>query len=259
MILSISTIIWGFLNGTYFAIPAKYLPEWMRGLDWFTDPSLKNKHVQQLCFMIAAIHLSLGHIWKAILYINSRKALSEIGWAMLITGNYFTALNLIVYPGHPPPQTLLMALYGGGFILTALFAVDWRKIGDIFNYPFGLIGTFVDLLSYIRLFAVGLSSYYIAKSFNDMGLMVFDISDQPTAKILLAVGMTFVIVIGHILNIILAFLGVLVHGIRLNTLEFSNHMALQWLGYVYQPFAKKTEKTADTETPEPDSAQVQPA
>jgi len=117
----------------------------------------------------------------------------------------------------------------------------------------------VDLLSYIRLFAVGLSSYYIAKSFNDMGLMVFDISDQPTAKILLAVGMTFVIVIGHILNIILAFLGVLVHGIRLNTLEFSNHMALQWLGYMYQPFTKKTKTTADTETPDADSAQAQPA
>ncbi|MCK5844034.1 MAG: hypothetical protein KAG97_04950 [Victivallales bacterium] len=241
LLLSMATVVWGALNGTYFAIKAELLPSWMHGIDWFTDPELKSKHIQQLCFLIAAIHLSFAHLWKATLYINSRKALGEIGWAMLIWGNYVTALNLIVYPGGKWPLTLLTILYSGGAVLTAIFAIDWKDIGDICNYPFGLIGTFVDLLSYIRLFAVGLATFYIADSFNGMGVMIAEISDDPFAKILLMAAAVIVILLGHILNIVLAGLAILVHGIRLNTLEFSNHMSLQWLGRIYEPFKKSTD------------------
>ncbi len=239
ILMSITTIIWGFANGTFFAIPAENLPKWMHGLKWLTDPVTKNQHIQQICFIIAAVHLSFAHFWKAVLYINSKRAIGEIGWAMLIIGNYFTALNLIVYPDQPWPIPLLIVLYVGGLIFTLSCAVNWKNVGDIFNYPFGLIGTFVDLLSYIRLFAVGLSSYYIAKSFNDMGLMILGASQNTVIIALLVIPAVIVIFAGHIGNILLAILAVLVHGIRLNTLEFSNHMALQWLGHVYKPFCKK--------------------
>ncbi len=239
LLMSITTIIWGFVNGTFFAIPETHLPNFMRGVKWFTVEETKNQHIQQLCFIIAAVHLSFAHFWKAILYINSRKAIGEIGWAMLVIGNYFTALNLIVYPDREWPMTLLAILYIGGFLCTVVFAINWKNVGDIFNFPFGLIGTFVDLLSYIRLFAVGLSSYYIAKSFNDMGLMILDSSQETFIVALLVIPSVLVIFAGHIGNILLAILAVLVHGIRLNTLEFSNHMALQWLGHVYKPFKKK--------------------
>ena len=247
LLMSTTTIIWGWANGTFFAIPEAHLPKFMRGWDWLTAPETKNQHIQQLCFIIAAIHLSAAHFWKAILYINSRKAIGEIGWAMLIIGNYFTALNLIVYPDRPWPMNLLLTLYVGGFLCTAVFAIDWKNVGDIFNFPFGLIGTFVDLLSYIRLFAVGLSSYYIAKSFNDMGLMILGASEQTVVIALLVIPAVLVIFAGHIGNILLAGLAVLVHGIRLNTLEFSNHMALQWLGHVYKPFKKKEDPKLGSE------------
>ena len=72
-----------------------------------------------------------------------------------------------------------------------------------------------------------------------MGLMVFDISDHVFAVPFLIIGMVIVILAGHVLNLLLGFLGVLVHGIRLNTLEFSNHMGLQWLGHAYKPFKKQ--------------------
>jgi V/A-type H+-transporting ATPase subunit I len=242
ILLSVSTIVWGALNGTWFAIKPEALPKWMRGIEWFTDPEMKSKHVQQLCFLIAAVHLSLAHIWRTILYINSRKALGEIGWACLIWGNYITAVNLIVYPGGEWPITLLASLYGAGAVLTFLFAVDWRDIGDICNYPFGLIGSFVDLLSYIRLFAVGLASFYIADSFNSMGLsMTGGGADSPVVSALMFAVAVLVILAGHLLNVVLAGLAILVHGVRLNTLEFSNHMSLQWLGRVYEPFKKHNE------------------
>ena len=249
IILSCATIVWGLLGGTVFAIPAERLPRWMRGIDWLTNPELKNKHVQYICFLIAAVHLSMAHVWKAILYVNRKKmALGQIGWAMILWGNFFTAVNLIVYPENTWPLKTIAALYCGGALLVMTCAVNWKDVGDVFNLPFGFIGAFVDLLSYIRLFAVGLSSYYIAASFNNMGIMLLGIPtdwlpDALSAVLyfILVVAMVLVIFSGHVLNIMLAFLGVLVHGIRLNTLEFSNHMELQWLGRVYKPFRKREE------------------
>ena len=47
-----------------------------------------------------------------------------------------------------------------------------------------------------------------------------------------------VAVAGHVLNLALGFLGVLVHAVRLNTLEFSNHKGVSWAGYAFSPFRK---------------------
>jgi V/A-type H+-transporting ATPase subunit I len=120
--------------------------------------------------------------------------------------------------------------------LILLFYVRWNDVGSVFNVPFDFIGSFTDVLSYIRLFAVGLASYYIAESFNNMGYMIMHISPYLIVLTIL------VLLFGHLLNIGLALMGVLVHGIRLNTLEFSNHMELEWSGTVYKPFTRKHKK-----------------
>jgi V/A-type H+-transporting ATPase subunit I len=159
---------------------------------------------------------------------------------MVIWGNFFTAIKLIVFNQDPFP-TFAFYLYVIGIVLILVFYVQWTDIGSIFNLPFGFIGSFVDVLSYIRLFAVGLATYYIANSFNNMGNMLLQISPW------LIVGTIIVLLFGHILNILLALMGVLVHGIRLNTLEFSNQMELQWLGHVYTPFKKQTKMIEEKE------------
>ncbi|MCK5805458.1 MAG: hypothetical protein KAI66_21685, partial [Lentisphaeria bacterium] len=122
-----------------------------------------------------------------------------------------------------------IGLYAVGVLLILVFGVNWKDVGGVMNLPFDFINSFVDVLSYIRLFAVGLSSYFIASSFNGMGGMVMDLSPW------LAPAAVLIIVFGHLLNVALAFMGVLVHGIRLNTLEFSNHMELTWSGRPYNP------------------------
>ncbi|MBN1863919.1 MAG: hypothetical protein JW808_03360 [Victivallales bacterium] len=236
LLLSTATLFWGVVTGNYFAIPAENLPSWMRGLEWFTDPVLKDKHIQLLCFGIAAVHLSFARFWKASLVLNSTRALGEIGWGLVLWANFFVARKLIVYPESEWPLTLISAFYGVGIVFVVVFGVDWKKLDEAFGFLFGLSGSFVDLLSYIRLFAVGLSSYYIAKSFNDMGLMILGVSSNALLTPLLVLAMVVVILFGHVLNVLLGMLGVLVHGIRLNTLEFSNHMGLQWLGHLYSPF-----------------------
>ncbi len=226
VLLSSAALLWGALNGTWFAIPKENLPAIMRGFSWF-DGELGQKHIQWLCFLIAALHLSFGRAWKAW-EKRDLAALGHVGWGLFVWGNFFTAVELVVFKGSFP-LVLGGALYGVGLLLILVFGVRWREVGDVLNLPFTFIGSFVDVLSYIRLFAVGLSSLYIAQSFNQMGGMVFELSPW------LFPGTAVVILFGHLLNIALGFMGVLVHGIRLNTLEFSNHMELTWSGKRYHP------------------------
>jgi V/A-type H+-transporting ATPase subunit I len=229
VLLSTAAFLWGALNGTWFAIPHQYLPAPMRGLPWFHN-AIGQKHIQWLCFFIAALHLSFGRAWKAWEQ-RDLAALGHVGWGLFIWGNFLTAVELVVSKGSFP-MVIGGTLYAVGTLLILVFGVKWREVGEVLNLPFSFINSFVDVLSYIRLFAVGLSSYFIAQSFNGMGRMVLDLSPWlfPAAVV--------VIVFGHLLNIALGFMGVLVHGIRLNTLEFSNHMELTWSGKPYKPLRK---------------------
>ena len=99
-----------------------------------------------------------------------------------------------------------------------------------------MLGTFGDTMSYIRLMAVGLASYYIASAFNGLGAMVA----QDNA-FLWVLGVP-VIVFGHALNIGLAIIAIFAHGVRLNMLEFSSNAGVQWAGFPYEPFANKQGK-----------------
>jgi len=88
-------------------------------------------------------------------------------------------------------------------------------------------------------YAVGLAGSLIAIKFNEMGLMLTD--GKSGAVLWFAmIALVLIALFGHLLNIALGFLSVLVHAIRLNTLEFSNHIGMQWGGINYHPFAKKT-------------------
>ncbi len=97
--------------------------------------------------------------------------------------------------------------------------------------PLAIVRAFSDLVSYIRLFAVGYATLVVAVSFNTMAL---DLKDSGIAGFFAAV---LVVVLGHGMNLALASMGVLVHGIRLNMLEFSSHLGMEWSGTRYRPFS----------------------
>jgi V/A-type H+-transporting ATPase subunit I len=228
IILSFFTIIWGALGGSWFSIPSEKLPPFMQGIEPLTNPEKKDKNIQMICFLLAACHLSFARIWKALI-LRSIKSLGQIGWAMLLWANYFVVSGFFVYDGKFPGFTIW--LYLASIIIIGVFYVNWRNIGDVFNFPFSIIGAFSDILSYIRLYAVGLASYFLAFNVNDIASNMFGSLWTLPIGILL-------IILGHSLNIALSFLGVLVHGVRLNALEFSNQMELQWRGRRYKPLEK---------------------
>jgi V/A-type H+-transporting ATPase subunit I len=261
--LSCFSLGWGWLSGNWFGIPAEYLPGFMRGWSFLSDPQtnplaqelavktgllkegmtesqingmwndFNNRIVQWLCFFLAAIHLTSARLFKfAVDFKSDWRAWGNLGWALLLIANFLTAVNLIVFPGTFPAAFGYSAYILGG-ILTAVTT----KPQDLLNFPFSLIGSFTDILSYIRLFAVGLAGTCIAVNFNNMGAMLLD-GRSGISYFLALLAMILIVLFGHILNIALSFLSVLAHGVRLNTLEFSSHVGMQWSGTKYKPFAK---------------------
>lgn len=234
-ILSICTIIWGAITGNYFGIPPSELPVFLRGIqvEWLTGPNAQD-HIMTLCFLIGAIHLTLAHLWNTIAIAPRLQAIAQIGWIGLVWCMYFTALNMVL---QQPLPAVFMPMILGSVALILLFMTPLKQMKTEWihhaMFPLSMVNCFVDIVSYIRLFAVGLASLSVAQSFNDMAFQL-GWSRLWTIPI-----MALILLAGHGLNIILCALGILVHGVRLNTLEFSLHKNLEWKGTPYQPFARR--------------------
>jgi V/A-type H+-transporting ATPase subunit I len=231
--MSLCILGYGWLSGNWLALPAEKLPRILRGLPWLTDSEYGETNVKLLCFFIGAFHMSMARAWRTCIAGNLRDALGHVGWGLFLWGNFFLAKTLVVDGGGFGDLNIFAkCLYVVGFFTILIFGVDWKDMGAVIYLPFSFINSFVDVLSYIRLFAVGLSSLYIAQSFNQMAGQLYSLSPWMIPLMLL------LLACGHALNIALAAMGVLVHGIRLNTLEFSGHMDLSWSGKPYRPLRK---------------------
>ena len=222
ILLSGATVVWGALSGSWFGIPG------MPAIPWLADEKTKDGNIQFFCFLLAFGQLALGRVWRAIHEGGLRSYIRHIGWALIIFGNFILTLKIIVWQGAFP--VWMYYVYGAGLLMVMLADVNWKDPADCFQFPFNVIGSFTDVLSYIRLFAVGMAGGCIASSFNNMGLDIFKASVWFIPFGVLA------ILAGHLLNIALGFMSVLVHGVRLNTLEFSNHTGLSWSGQKFKPF-----------------------
>ena len=222
ILLSGATVVWGALSGSWFGIPG------MPAIPWLADEKTKDGNIQFFCFLLAFGQLALGRVWRAIHEGGLRSYIRHIGWALIIFGNFILTLKIIVWQGAFP--VWMYYIYGAGLLMVMLADVNWKDPADCFQFPFNVIGSFTDVLSYIRLFAVGMAGGCIASSFNNMGLDIFKASVWFIPFGVLA------ILAGHLLNIALGFMSVLVHGVRLNTLEFSNHTGLSWSGQKFKPF-----------------------
>jgi V/A-type H+-transporting ATPase subunit I len=100
------------------------------------------------------------------------------------------------------------------------------------NLPLSLISGFSDIVSYVRLFAVGMATAAVAASFNNM-ILPDGVGEMGFLGLVMA---AIALLLGHGLNIALALMAVMVHGIRLNMLEFAGHLGVQFSGQAYKPF-----------------------
>lgn len=238
--LSVSVMFWGVLTGTYFG--AKEIAE-IPFLSHFIIDKMATFggdviFIQKFIFILGAIHLSIGHIQTAIKYINSVKAIAQIGWVAIIWGLYMLVTQMVL---KSPTPNIMIWLFGGGTLLVALFSNPGPNffkgiITSLASLPLSLISGFSDVISYIRLYAVGLASVLMAVSFNEMA-----IGDGITT-VFSGIAAVLILILGHGLNMVLAAMAVIVHGVRLNMLEYAGHANVDFSGNEYKPFKLKNKK-----------------
>ena len=250
-VTSLCTMVWGLVTGTIFGINPEILAK--AGLDkiqipFLTDPARSAQNIMGLCFLIGTVQITIGHLWNVADLIRARKlkALEQFGWTlttwfmflladdMVLKGNMLAYLHL----SEPAAAALWQGMtyaFVAGIVLIVLFMMPPKEIKDgWFNLallPLNLVSNFTDVVSYVRLYAVGTAGFAVANAFNNM---IFG-GGKPWWGLLIGAVLAFA---AHTLNILLSTMGVLVHGIRLNTLEFSNHKGISWSGSPYRPFAK---------------------
>ncbi len=204
---------------------------------WNADSEAARNLLMKLSLLFGCIHISLAHLRQFFALVPHPRCLAEIGWCIFIWA-MLGVIWLLFFglKGLPVPVSLVYAGLIIGFVLFLLFTTSHKnpvkRIGVGFaSSLLPMLGTFSDTMSYIRLMAVGLASYYIAAAFNSLGASV-----APAATWFAAAP---ILIFGHLLNIALCIIAVFAHGVRLNMLEFSNNAGIQWAGYAYQPFAGK--------------------
>lgn len=218
--------IYGLLTNTWFG-------ENYRLFSGYTfDPNTQDGTIflQGICFLMGTVHLSVGHLYKALRRKIDITILSEIGWVAFLWGMYGVICSLILKQDFLMPSSWIMPLFKASGVLILLFSVNEGGIFARIGAGFGAIlqnasACFSDIVSYIRLWAVGLAGGKVAMAFNDIAAML------PMFVLKVPV-----YVFGHAINIILGVIAVLAHGVRLNLLEFSNHLELEWAGRKYDPF-----------------------
>ncbi len=226
-ILSVATITWGLLTGNIFGITNLPAP-----LTHLKVPWLQNQNnLMKLCFIIGAVHLTIAHLWNAVEFVPDTRFIAQLGWVCLTWTMYFTAGTMVLQ--EPFPSWVFVLLFTG-LILVVLFMTPVKELKTEWIrhaiLPLNVVSCFVDVISYIRLFAVGMATLSVAQSFNNMALAA------GFNTIITGFVAAFILFLGHALNIMLCGLGILVHGVRLNTLEFSLHKDMQWSGFPYAPF-----------------------
>lgn len=231
-LLSIVSLVFGVLVGSYFgAMPEQF-------------PILNKAHIFDMTDFNAMMKLSIIvgviHIVLANLVITWKKRWSlsmfgPFGWALIMMGGFS-----LYHFGHTTQWAQILTGIGGAMVV---FLTSDRPLRGVKNLALrladGLLSAanvskaFGDTLSYLRLFALGLASASLAAMFNQMAGQIAD--GVAGIGFFLAI---LVLILGHGLNLVLGIMGGVVHGLRLNLIEFFS-WSISDEGSAFIPFNRK--------------------
>lgn len=231
-------IVWGAMIGSYFgAAPDGGLLDSIA----FVDLNDYNT-MMRLSVFVGVAHLIIANVMTAWVNRSSSYALAPLGWALVMGGGlgiWFGMTETLPesFAGLVGPG--MMAI-GGLFIFLFTSTRRVRSAGDLFlrgldglKAVYNITAAFGDVLSYMRLFALGLSGASLAMTFNSLAMEVMHSS--PVIGVLFA---GIILLLGHVLNFALCIMSGVVHGMRLNVIEFVN-WGLSGEGYPFKTFSKK--------------------
>ena len=238
LVLTGATAVYGILTGAFFGwFPKSFeapLITFCKNMDFIkvdkANPDT-TKFMMQLSVLIGMVHICLSLILRGLRAAKDEKdfisPLINLSWIGGIWSFFFwyafdkggsTVFNAADPAAISANGLLSLEIFAG--ILVVLYAIQAKTFNPfkmLYASFFGLyngVQFFSDILSYIRLFALGLSGALLAQTFNNLAGQLFDLG---------VVGMIFapvVAIFGHLLNIALCLMGGVIHGLRLNFLEW---------------------------------------
>ena len=234
-----SAVVYGVLVGSYFGAspPEGSVLAALNVLDLNDFPTM-----MKLSLGVGVVHLLIAH--AMVLWVNrrSRLALASLGWIVGITGAFLLWLDYMATEEfeltHSPffwclPVWLVLVLTCSGDRPIHSAKDVLLQLVDGVAGVLGLTKAFGDVLSYMRLFALGLAGASLAATFNELAVAARD-SVAVGGFLLFAL----IIIFGHGLNLVLAIMSGVIHGLRLNLMEFYN-WGIQGEGYPFKAFAKR--------------------
>ena len=233
-----SSILYGVLVGSYFGLepPAG---SWLARARVIDAGNLNQ--MMLISVGVGVLHLTSANLITAWQRRKSARALSAVGWAIVLLSGFLAGL------AKSTPGLARWASVGfGGLALGGLLVLLFSSSHPLSLAPRALLGRLVeglhgvtegskafgDVLSYLRLFALGLASIKLAEAFNGLAATSFA---HRGAGILLGI---LVLLVGHVINLAMGIMGGVVHGLRLNVIEFFN-WSLPEEGEQFHAFSRK--------------------
>ena len=236
-VLSASTFFCGLLTGTFFGAN-------IYDLDWPIVQRLKhavlmdNNDMFRLSLILGVIQILFGMVLKAVnqtIQFGFKYAIATIGWIILLVSTAVSALfssSELLSMGGTAYKVVLCISGAMIFLFNTPGKNIFMNIGlglwDSYNMVTGLLG---DVLSYVRLFALGLSGGILAGVFNSLAVGM-----SPDNVIAGPIVMVLIFVIGHAINMFMNVLGAMVLPMRLTFVEFFKNSGYEGGGKEYKPF-----------------------
>jgi V/A-type H+-transporting ATPase subunit I len=226
-LLGVITFFFGLLTGNIFGVSIAELP----GLSFLKNRFLKDQQIFTLAIAIGFAQILFGMVLQGLnkmIKFGFKYGLPQVGWIMII----LHLLNMFYFKILPFYSHIDIYI-GLGLII---FFADpeagfFKGIGTGIWELFGITGLMGDVLSYIRLFALGVSSAILALVINSIAWQIEKV--QYIGPVLFLI----VLVFGHTLNLFVASLGAFVHTMRLTFVEFYKNAGFTGGGNPYKPFA----------------------
>ena len=242
-VLGVATFFIGLILGTFFGInlyEASWYPEVLK--KFIIQGKVMGFDLQMVVALgIGVFHICLAMIVKGICFtcaFGFRKTVSTWGWCLLIIGGIITAALSLAGVMSAQVTKIVIIVIGvisalGIYIFNTPGRNPLANIGSglwaTYNMVTGLLG---DVLSYIRLFALGLAGGLLGNAFNDLGMMAFNGLAIPGLNF---VALAIILVIGHALNLAMSCLGAFVHPLRLTFVEYFKNVGYEGKGKLYNP------------------------
>ena len=234
--LAATSLLWGILTGSWFGVaPA---PDSLAGTLHLLDMNDFDS-MMKLSIGVGALHLVVANGVSAWSQRDRLCALAPVGWAIAVASGF------LLWLAHMNDQSAQDSIWAVtlvlGLIMVLLFTSERSGHGitdlslrllDGFKALYGLSKAFGDVLSYMRLFALGLSSASLAVTFNQLAI---DARDSMAAGGIVVFAL--ILLLGHGLNFVLAVMSGVIHGMRLNLLEFYN-WSIKGEGFPFEAFKK---------------------